>query len=267
MFGIPQLKPIDIHFGGVLQQAYRFIDPSGHSDGFKRFLEKPEKERIYRGRYDDPRSFLGALRKYQEQQVENMVSNSGDSVESVLQSFNQATLPSIWYYRNLNYRLASENTVKLRDIQYFDENDRPVVVDGVYVEVSYRIIFVAYNTDSLDALVSAFYLHLLTPSRDMTDAGLQKLPGQDGSTCCNGNIRGFDIPYTAGFNLPASFGDIQSLSVNVIPGVHEDGRIYAAEISEFPVTVPLLRSSSVSLGIEVPDTVDIELWSASNCHG
>ena len=267
MFGIPQLKPIDIHFGNVLQQAYRFVDPKGHSDGFQRFLSKPEKERIYRGRYDDPRSFLGALRKYQEQQVEIQVSNSGDSIETVIQSFNQATLPSIWYYRNLSYRLAdSSNTTKIQGIQYYDESNRPVVVDGIYIDVSYRIIFVAYNTESLDALVSAFLLYLNSADRSMTSEGLQELPS-DNPRCPCSRVKGFDIPYTNGFNLPASFGDIQSLSAEVIPGAHEDGRIYAAEISNFPVTVPLLRSSSVSLDIQVPDNINVELWSASNCHG
>lgn len=260
MFGISQLRPIDIHFGNVLQSAYRGLDSNGHSDGFQSFLVRPEKNRIYRGRYDDPRSFLTALRKYQEQQVTTFIQTNGGTLEEVLQSFNQAKLPSVWYYRNLNYRISdAANQATIRGLQV-EIDGKPLLMDGLYLDVTYRIIFVAYDTESLDALVTAFLLYVNSPLRG-TGGEVMSLP------VCNiqGN-RGFDVPYNIG-SIPASFGDTRSISADIIPGAHEDGRIYAAGISEFPVTVPVLRSADFALNVVVPDSLTVCLSSRALPYG
>lgn len=260
MLRISQLRPIDIHFGNVLQSAYRDVDGAGHSDGFRSFLSRPEKERIYRGRYDDPRSFLAALRKYQEQQVTASIQANGGALEDVLQSFNQAKLPSVWYYRNLSYRIADASyQATIRGLQV-EIDGKPLLLDGLYLDVTYRIIFVAYDTESLDALVTAFMLYVNSPLRG-AGGEVASLP------VCNmqGN-RGFDVPYNIG-SMPASFGDTRSVSAEVIPGAHEDGRIYAAEISEFPVTVPLLRSADFALNVVVPDSINVCLSSKALPYG
>ena len=136
----------------------------------------------------------------------------------------------------------------------------PLLLDGLVLDVTYRVIFVTYDTESLDALVTAFLLYVNSPLRE-TSGEVSSLP------VCNmrGN-RGFDVPYNIG-TMPASFGDTRSISAEVIPGAHEDGRIYAAEISEFPVTVPLLRSADFALNVVVPDSLTVCLSSRALPYG
>lgn len=228
----------------VLQSAYRRVDHKGHSSGFEKFLSRKEKKRIYRGRYEDPRSFLAALRKYQEEQIDVKIkAGENGSEEDLLQSFNRATLPSVFYYRNLSYRFAEQGIhPSFLGKEYINsETKEKMMLDIHFLDVTYRIIFVAYNTESLDSLVTAWLMYINSPLRNPSDNNTGKE--------CSYNNRGFSVPYNAGFSLPVSFGDTKSLSVDVVPGGHEDGRIYAAEIVDFPVTIPLVRSKGIAINL------------------
>lgn len=260
MFKLSQLRPIDIHFGDVIQSAYRNLDDSNISEGFKSFLSRDEKKRVFRGRYDSPRSFLAALRRYQEQQVEQKIKrDGGGDVEEVIHAYNQAKLPAVWYYRNLDYRVSTSEHAKasLKGMRLFVDN-KPIALDGIYLDVTYRIIFTAYDTMSLDELVTAFFLYVQSPLREPEITDISDFP-----LCPLKRNRGFDVPYKLGLTAQAAFDDLSMLSAEVIPGVHEDGRIYAAEIAEFPVVVPIMRAIDVDLEVDIPKSMTICVESKS----
>lgn len=248
-YQISELRPIDIQVGGVIQDAYQNYNLDvAYSDGFNSFLTKDKVQRAYRGRYEDPVEFLKALRSNQEQVVKN-----GNI------TLNQAVLPAIYYYRNLNYSLTSRSEAA---------NNRGVTInqdklDGMDLDLSYRIVFIAYDTRTLDLLVTAFMLYINSPTRISSNAS----DGNSADKCACSNItnKGFDVEYSFG-PLPIGFNNKSDLHATHIPVSADEGRIYAAEIGDFNISAPVIRTTG---GFDVVSTPDVIVITNENSmtHG
>lgn len=243
-----QLRPIDVAFGGVIQDAYQHVSPTGHAKGFQSFLDRETKQRVYRGRYDDPVDFLKAVRSKQEQVI---TSASGEEL-------NQALLPVIYYYRHLNYGLSdAANSPKTMGMHYYDTKGKHHIADAISLDISYRIVFMAYDSVTLDALVTAFLFHINTPTRINDD-------GTPLDCVCPIVKNGFSLTYKSGEAAVAAFRDRSLIQANHIPVNAEQGRLLVAEINDLPLSVPVLRSS---LGDDLVVPVTVEFIREPNTHG
>ena len=244
-YHLSELKPIDIQFGGVIQDAYENIAKcDSYPDGFNLFLEKPKTERAYRGRFEDPVQFLAKLRATKEQQL------TSEGME-----FNQASLPIIYYYRHLNYSLADLGQSGKSSGIHVDlpQDDGKVIKeawDRITMDVSYRIVFMAYDTRTLDLLVTAFLMYINTPHRLADDGALK-----DNCPCSNIIKNGFEIDY--GFDkMPISFAARSTVNALHVPVDQDQGRILAADIGDFGLSVPVIRSS---IGMEPVNPPNVTL--------
>ena len=250
-YSINAFRPIDIAVGGVIQDAYQNVSTEFMPTGFKSFLERENKRRVYRGRYEDPTEFLAALRKNQEQEISNA---SGDKL-------NQSLLPTIYYYRHLNYNISDAGTNPKQVGQNLVVGSKKYSIDTLYFDLSYRIVFLAYDVSSLDALVTAFMMFINFPQR----LGEDGIPDDSSCLCSKITNKGFSIQYMNGLESKATFLDKSTLNASRVPVSWEQGRLFAAEISDFGISVGLYRSN-IALE-EVPMDIRVELIEEPLIHG
>ncbi len=244
-YSITNLRNLDIHIGAFIQDAYQHVSEENQPDGFVRFLQRAEKERVYRGRFESPRAFLAGLRHHQMRAVKKQYGDDirpdDDGVKQYLLRYNQALLPVINYYRELNYTPADQ--AKYRSINH------AFITNGLrggiaHLELSYRIVFVAYDVASLDAMVLAFLLRFhIAKNMERDPEFFPENP------VCRHTSRGIDFVVEIdgeSVSLSADFSDPTSIAAMHIPGTHEDGRIYAAEVT-LTVNMPVIAGVSVKI--------------------
>lgn len=243
-YSITSLKSLDMHLGAFIQDAYTNVSKENQPDGFCRFLDREERERVYRGRFDSPRSFLAAIRHGQKEKISRDYPGQDEQSEPVQQlilQYNQAKLPAIGYYRELNYTISTDEGYKSIAHDYFSQGLRGGLA---HLAIDYRIVFAAYDVESLDAMVIAFLLRFHIANNMEKDPEffperiICRHPGR--GIAINAVVDGQTLPLSANFSDPTNIGATH------VPGEHEDGRIYAAEVL-LTINMPIIAGVSVEI--------------------
>lgn len=210
-FHISSIKPVDMAFGGVINDSLEALSVDSLSESIKSFIKRPSNKRIFRGRYSSPIGFLSALRRYQLNKTIGSSESSG-----IIRSFNLAKLPMIFYYRELNYEEADLDGHNHHYINQADFDGLTGFVSAYisWLRLNYRIVFVGYDSESIDILVNAWAFHLARKSK------------KNHIFTCNYEFDGEIIP------IKNYIEDPKTLIATGIQGEHEDGRIYASELTK-----------------------------------
>ncbi|MFW1108351.1 hypothetical protein ACEWA7_20130 [Vibrio parahaemolyticus] len=214
---ITDFYPVDVAFGGHIVDALAELDPESCPHHVKAFLQRDSKQQVFRGDYDSPKAFIQAIRQFQKQ--------TGSDGE---RKFNAARLPLIYYYRQLGFSSAPSDYAKFVEsvTGWDDALLKKTNISISYLELTYRIVFMANDKASVERLVLAWHMHIARR---------------------RGGGHRFNVTYSLfgeSIELPITIEDSQKIEASNLSHNYADGRLYAVEI-EHKVNAPILYGKGV----------------------
>ncbi|CCO46623.1 Gp24 [Vibrio nigripulchritudo SOn1] len=214
---ITDFYPVDVALGGHIVDALAELDSESCPHHVKTFLQRDSKQQVFRGDYDSPKDFIQAIRQFQKQ--------TGSDGK---RKFNAARLPLINYYRPIGFRSASTEYAQfVEDVTGWDDALlKKTNISISYLELTYRIVFMANDKASVERLVLAWHMHIARRR-----AGGHR----------------FNVTYSLfdeDIDLPITIEDSQTIEANNLSHNYADGRLYAVDV-EHRVNAPILYGKGV----------------------
>ena len=153
---LSELSAIDYAFGGHILSAFDSVDAESGSFHFKQFMQKPAKEKVFRGEFQEPKEFVQSLQSYMAQAKEE-----GDK------RYNQTVLPAIYYFRSLNMGTADADAgnLLLDEVIYNEDKTQASRVSMARVNLTYKVVFIAPDKPSVERLLMAWYFRIANHGR------------------------------------------------------------------------------------------------------
>ncbi|EKF9218975.1 hypothetical protein O1B63_002310 [Vibrio cholerae] len=214
---ITDFYPVDVAFGAHIVDALAGLDPESCPHHVKSFLQRDSNKQVFRGDYDSPKAFLQAIRQFQAQA-------GSDGVRK----FNAAALPLINYYRPLGFTSANAEYAKFVEsvTGWDDALLKKSNLSISYLELTYRIVFMANDKASVERLLLAWHMYIARRR-----AGGHRFNAKY-------------MLFGEEFELPLTIEDSQTVSANNLSHAYADGRLYAVDL-EHKVNAPVLYGKGV----------------------
>ena len=231
-FDLSELEALDRAFGTHILSAYAAMDKNAGPWHFRQFMEKPDNQRVYRGEYDDPKTFIDSLRSYLKQ-----TQKEGDRV------YNQAVLPAVYYYRTLDMATSEPDAgnVVADQVLWTADGTQSLSISMARLNLTYKLVFVAPDKATVQRLLLAWYFHISN-----TRQGGHRIP-------VTYEIAGEPL------ELSAQIIDPQTLGATNISLPKNEERLFAVEC-EYEITAPVLYGQQISVPDCIRYTVELVPW-------
>ena len=145
---ITDLDAVDLALGGVIASAYHNLAPDS-TKAFRRFLERPDKEKILKSRNDDIQATLERIARQQMEPDKKSLD-----------------LPLVIYYRDMSITgdqaqfpqvLGTKRYV--RDVE--EENTIEVMrLSTIPITLTYSMVFLAWDRVTMERMILAWWFYL-----------------------------------------------------------------------------------------------------------
>ncbi|MET4696630.1 hypothetical protein [Endozoicomonas lisbonensis] len=224
---VSELAAVDFAFGARILDAFREVDGGHGSWHFQQFMKRDGKDKVFRGEFLEPKEFVANLQAYMKQ-----AESEGK------RDYNQATLPAVYYYRDLSMASADPEAgnLVLRDTVYDLNLENATMLSMVRMNLTYKVVFIAPDKPTVERMAMAWYFKIAN-----TKQGGHK----------------FQVPYdVAGerMQMDCTIFDPQTFQATSVSLPKNEQRLFALEC-EYEVQAPVLYGESVT----VPDSIRWQL--------
>lgn len=189
---ISDLQAVDFAVGGVIVGAYDGLRDD-KPEAFRRFLDRPAKEKIFRAENEDPPSLIRRIAQH----------NPGKK--------RVPDLPVVAYYRSPGIvGNQNEKPVALDVERYIDNTPRAMRLSSIPVTLSYSLLWCAWDKPTLDKIALAWFAYVAHRGRKYSR---------------------FHVPYRLGsepIEIPASISVPREIQADNASGEQNEGRLWAA---------------------------------------
>ena len=189
---ISDLQAVDFAVGGVIVGAYDGLRDD-KPEAFRRFLERPAKEKIFRAENEDPPSLIRRIAQH----------NPGKK--------RVPDLPVVAYYRSPGIvGNQNEKPVALDVERHIDDTPRAMRLSSIPVTLSYSLLWCAWDKPTLDKIALAWFAYVAHRGRKYSR---------------------FHVPYRLGsepIEIPAPISVPREIQADNASGEQAEGRLWAA---------------------------------------
>lgn len=139
---ISDLQAVDFAVGGIIVGAYDGLRDE-KPEAFRRFLDRPAKEKIFRAENEDPPSLIRRIAQH----------NPGKK--------NVPDLPVVAYYRSPGIVADQNQKPVVLDVErYIDGTDRAMRLTSIPVTLSYSLLWCAWDKPTLEKIALAWFAYV-----------------------------------------------------------------------------------------------------------
>ncbi len=190
---VSDLQGVDFAVGGIIVGAYEGLQDD-KPQAFRRFLDRPAKEKIFRAENEDPPSLIRRIAQH----------NPGKK--------RLPDLPVVAYYRAPGIVGDQNQKPVVLDVErYMDGTDRAMRLSSIPVTLSYSLLWCAWDKPTLEKIALAWFAYVAHRGRRYSR---------------------FMVPYLLGtepIQIPASISVPREIQAdNASPSEQGEGRLWAA---------------------------------------
>ena len=190
---VSDLQAVDFAVGGIVVGAYEGLHDN-KPEAFRRFLERPAKEKIFRAENEDPPSLIRRIAQH----------NPGKKT--------LPDLPVVAYYRAAGITgNQNEKPVVLDVERRLDDEKRAMRLSSIPVTLSYSVLWCAWDKPTLDKIALAWFAYVAQRGRKYSR---------------------FFVPYKLGdepIEIPASISVPREIQADNATTEQAEGRLWAAK--------------------------------------
>lgn len=152
------LQAVDFAFGGLIARCFRSLAPESGPNAIRRFLARPDKEKIYLVKNDDVQAALRRL----AQHADKPGTGSRQGVPD---------LPLVMYYREQGIAADPNQHVQVAEVTRFIKEESLFARDAamrlttIPLALTYSLLFLAWDRPSIEHMALAWWAHIAPPGR------------------------------------------------------------------------------------------------------
>lgn len=150
---IASLQAVDFALGGLIAGCFRALAEDSGPEAVRRFLTRPDREKIYLVKNDDVQTALRRLAQHED------TPKAGDSRRG-------PDLPVIMYYREQGITADPNQHIQVAEVTRFISEETVMAEDAamrlttIPLTLTYSLLFLAWDRASIEHMALAWWAHI-----------------------------------------------------------------------------------------------------------
>ena len=150
---VTPMEAVDFALSELLAKCFRALSPESGPKAVRRFLARPDEERIYIVKNDDVQTALGRLAGHEDEPATGGKRRAPD-------------LPAVMFYREQGFAADPNQHIQVADVTRFVEEETLLAQDAamrlttIPLTLTYSLLFLAWDRPSIEYLVLAWWAYI-----------------------------------------------------------------------------------------------------------